>query len=107
MKRIAPEESFLRAVIDLAHMHGWRVAHFRTARTKSGWRTAVGADGVGWPDLFMCRSDEALVRELKVPPNDLTPEQKEWLETLNAAGVDARVWTPDDWPEIEATLRTQ
>lgn len=106
MRNLTPEESFQTAVIDLAHLHGWHVAHFRKARTKKGWITAVGADGKGWPDLFLCHPKRQIViaRELKVPPNKLTKEQEEWIDVLNACGIWAKVWTPADWPEIEATL---
>jgi len=101
-----PEESFQLAVIDLAHVHGWVASHFRKARTKRGWVTAVGADGKGWPDLVLCheRRGRILVRELKVPPNTCTPEQLGWLRVLRACGVDAGVWTPGDWDTIEDTL---
>ena len=100
------EESFQSAVIDLAHLRGWRVAHFRRARTKNGWRTAVSADGKGWPDLFLVheQTGRIMARELKIPPNRLTPEQDQWLRTLRACGIDAKVWTPDDWKNIEAEL---
>lgn len=103
---MSPEESFQSAVIDLAHLHGWRVAHFRRARTKKGWVTAVGADGKGWPDLFLCHEARGIVlaRELKIPPNQLTPEQNKWLLVLCAVGINAKVWRPADWPEIEQTL---
>lgn len=103
---MTPEESFQSAVVDMAHLYGWRVAHFRKARTVKGWRTAVGGDGKGWPDLFLCHESRklAIARELKVPPNRTTPEQQEWLRVLRATGVDSDVWTPDDWDEIERTL---
>lgn len=99
------EESFQSAVVAMAHLYGWRVAHFRKARTKHGWRTAVSGDGKGWPDLFLVRDTDCLARELKVPPNKATKEQEAWLQALATAGIDAKVWTPDDWDEIEATLR--
>lgn len=107
MRGRTPEESFQLAVVDLAHLYGWRVAFFRRSRTKRGWRTAVGADGKGWPDLILChpKSGRILARELKVPPNDTTPEQEEWLRVLCVVGVDAKVWTPADWVTIELELR--
>jgi hypothetical protein len=106
MKRVRPEESFQSAVVYLAQLRGWLVAHFRKARTKTGWITAVGGDGKGWPDLFLCHPARgvAIARELKVPPNRATPEQEAWLLALRECGIDAKVWTPADWPEIEMTL---
>jgi hypothetical protein len=100
------EHELLKGVIDVARILGWRVAHFRAAMTKHGWRTAVQADGAGWPDLILVR-ERLLVRELKCGKNTLSAEQAAWLEALRAAGVDAGVWTEHAWlsGEIEAELR--
>jgi hypothetical protein len=51
--RVPPitEAAFLRQVLDLAKLRGWRTAHFRPAQTSRGWRTAVQGDGAGFPDL--------------------------------------------------------
>jgi hypothetical protein len=49
-KRVLSEAAFTDAVIELARLGGWRVAHFRPARTASGWRTPVQGDGAGFPD---------------------------------------------------------
>src|SRR5665213_1836630 len=59
------EAQWQRRVLDLAQLCGWRVAHFRPARTATGWRTAVEADGVGYPDLTMVRDGRLLFAELK------------------------------------------
>jgi hypothetical protein len=98
------ERDFQRAVIEAAQVLGWRVAHFRPAQTKHGWRTPVTADGKGFPDLVLLRGRELIVRELK-DGGKLTPEQDAWLRAFSDASVDASVWTPGDWPEIERTLR--
>lgn len=45
------EAELQSAVIELARTLGYRVAHFRAARTAQGWRTPVEADGAGFPDL--------------------------------------------------------
>ena len=107
--RVRPIDNGISITIEVCgdHLYGWAVAHFRKARTSKGWITAVGADGKGWPDLFLCHPERgiAIARELKVPPNNITPEQQAWLRVLNATGVDARVWTPNDWAAIEHTLR--
>jgi hypothetical protein len=54
-------------VIEAAHVYGWRCAHFRPARTRHGWRTAVAADGAGFPDLVLIHPGrrEIIARELK------------------------------------------
>lgn len=106
--RVKPitEDEFLGQVIDLARLRGWRVAHFRPARTANGWRTAVQADGVGFPDLILTRHRDGRIAaaELKVGRNRLTPEQADWLAWFEAAGVPAFEWRPERWAEIEEFL---
>jgi hypothetical protein len=53
--RAADEQSFQSVVIEVARLAGWRVAHFRAARTVKGWKVPVTADGAGWPDLVLVR----------------------------------------------------
>jgi hypothetical protein len=98
------EAELQKAVIDLAHLLGWRVAHFRPARTKDGWRTPVAADGKGFPDLVMAHPDVdgALFVELKSARGTLTHEQKEWLVLLDDIGEWVDVWTPEQW--IDGTI---
>lgn len=98
------EAELQSAVIDLARMCGWRVAHFRPARTETGWVTPVAGDGKGFPDLVLVR-DRVLFVELKSATGRLSEDQVAWLQELAAAGADARVWRPGDWDEIEAALR--
>lgn len=100
------EDELLSCVIDTARLFGWRVAHFRPALTKHGWRTAVSGDGKGFPDLILVR-EEVLAVELKVGGNTLSDDQAAWLEAFRAAGTDAHVWTDADWfaGVIEARLR--
>lgn len=98
------EAEFQQQVIQFARLHSWHVAHFRPARTKTGWRTAVSADGAGWPDLFLVRDSEAMALELKSDTGTTTPAQREWLKRLAAAGIRAGVVRPKDWPEIERAL---
>lgn len=101
------EAGFLRAVIRLARLHGWRCYHQRPAWTRKGARTALQGDK-GFPDLVLVhrKAGRLIVAELKVGRNDPTPEQEDWLTDLKAAGVAVRVWWPSEWAEIEATLRT-
>lgn len=101
------ERDFQAAVIETAHVFGWRVAHFRPARTAHGWRTAVAGDGSGFPDLVLLHPGrrEIIARELKATGGKLSREQAQWLADLEACGVDSGVWCPDDWDEIERTLR--
>lgn len=57
----------------------------------------------GWPDLVFvrnpqdgCPSPPPLFRELKRQGGKTTAAQDAWLGALQAAGMDAGVWYPDD-----------
>jgi VRR-NUC domain len=95
------------AVIDTARLLGWRVAHFRPARTEKGWRTPVAADGKGFPDLVMVRRERLIFAELKAAGEKLRAEQVDWLAALEHADCELYVWRPIDWTsgEIEGLLR--
>lgn len=95
------------AVIDCAHRFGWKVAHTPPVHTERGWRTAVAADGKGFPDLLLVR-DRVIVAEIK-GTDRLSREQKEWLSAFRMAGIAAHVWTPKEWEsgEIEDILRAR
>jgi len=104
------ERGFQKQVVALARLCGCRVAHFRAARIqrKDGGvyhATAVDADAAGYPDLTIVHPRRGVLWvELKVGGNRPTPEQDGWLGALAAAGGRAVVWTPPDWPAIEAFL---
>ena len=92
------EAELQRCVIRAARLLGYRVAHFRPARTTRGdWRTPVEADGMGFPDLVLAGHGRVLFRELKGNRGTMRPEQARWLDVLRAAGADAGVWRPADW----------
>jgi hypothetical protein len=98
------ERNFMAQVIDLAHYCGWRVAHFRPARMAHGWRTPVGADGAGFPDLLMVREGVQIVAELKTEDGRLSEEQGRWLDTFETV-CRCYSWRPSQWQEIEEALR--
>ncbi len=98
------EADFQRQIIDLARLHGWKVAHFRPARTEQGWRTPVSADGKGFPDLVLVRG-RVLFVELKSAKGRLTYEQHEWLDALTRAGAEVHVWRPDDFDRAHDVLK--
>jgi hypothetical protein len=100
------EKDLQKGVIDIARLFGWRVAHFRPAWTTKGMRTAVAADGAGFPDLVLVR-DRVLWIELKVAGRTLSADQADWANALRAAGETFHVWTENDWYDgaIEANLR--
>lgn len=99
------EAAFTREVIAFARQHGWRVAHFRPARTQAGrWVTAVQGDGKGFLDIVAVRGERIVVAELKVGKNRLTPEQLAWLNVWSATPAEVYVWRPAQWPEIHRVL---
>ena len=97
---LARERDYQNTILDAARMCGWRTAHFRPARTKHGWTTAVAGDGAGFPDLVLARSGVVVFRELKTDSGRLTEAQRHWLDVLPDAGV----WRPNDWGEVEAII---
>ena len=82
------EHQMVAAILEAAHVTGWRVAHFRPALTRHGWRTAVQGDGAGFPDLVMVHARARLVWwvELKSRRGRLEPAQEAWRDDLEAAG---------------------
>lgn len=92
-------------VIAIARMCGWRVAAFRPAQTKHGWRTPVQGDGKGWPDLHLSHPDRGIFyRELKSPTGRLSDDQQAWGEHLTACGANWAVWFTDDLDNITRFL---
>lgn len=100
----ADEAAFQKRVVDLAHRAGWRTNHTYRARTgKGGWRTTT--TGTGFPDLTIIKPGRLVMLELKMPGNDATPEQREWLDLFDSVpGCVARVVWPADWEWIVTTL---
>jgi hypothetical protein len=97
------EADYQRRIIDAAHAHHWRVAHFRPARTERSWVTPVAADGKGFPDLILVR-DSVLAIEVKTAKGRVSSEQHEWLGAFAAAGVRAMVARPADWSRVLSAL---
>lgn len=98
------EDGFLGWVIDQAHWLHWTVAHFRPCQTGRGWRTAVQADGAGFPDLVLVR-DRVLYAEVKSAGGRLEPEQRAWRDRIVAAGGEWHLWRPDQREWITSLLR--
>jgi hypothetical protein len=101
------EAELQQAVIELARLLGYRVAHFRAAQTVKGWRTPVEADGKGFPDLVCVKPGRLLFIELKSERGRLSVDQQAWLGALIGARAHVVVLTPHDWLSgaIEAVLR--
>ena len=102
------EADFQDMISDLAHLCGYKVAHFRKARKKDGsWITPVSADGKGWPDLILCndKRKSVIVTEIKSEQGKVTPEQQDWIDRLSQCGIETHVWKPSQWDEIVLKLR--
>lgn len=101
------EAELQSAVIELARLLGYRVAHFRPALTAKGYRTPVEADGKGFPDLVLAKPGRLLFVELKSAKGKLSEEQEAWRCALGIAGAFYYVFQPVDWTRgvVERVLR--
>ena len=99
------ESAWQGEVIETAHAFGWRAVHFRPGRTLKGWQTPYEGDGKGYPDTHLSKPGRGIIyAELKVPPEEPTPEQLEYLDWLRRCGIPAYVWMPHQRSEIRAIL---
>jgi len=104
--RALTEAEFLRQVIDLARLLGWRTAHFRPAWSGRGWRTPVQGDGQGFPDLILVRRERLIAAELKREIGGVvSSDQLTWLAAFDAAGLETAIWRPSDLQRIAEELR--
>lgn len=107
------ERELQSAVIELARLLKYRVAHFRPAMTRAGrWVTAVAGDGAGFPDLVIAGNGRLIFAELKSGKGRLSREQAEWIAALEGVrvfddSVEVHVWRPPDWLDgtIERVLK--
>jgi hypothetical protein len=94
------EEQLTQVVLELAKFYGWKVVHFRPARTRHGFVTAVQGD-IGSPDVILARRGVVLMAELKTERGRLTPQQKHWAQEI---GEQYRCWRPRDLDQIKKEL---
>ena len=88
------EKDFQQAIVDLAHTLGWKVYHT--------WNSKHSEAG----DLDLrCRRERLFFAELKMPGRKPTQAQWDEIAWLKAHGFEVYLWYPDDWPEIEETLK--
>ena len=96
MPRIT-ERDFLASVRSLAELLGWACYHT--------WQSIHSP--AGFPDLVMVRPPRIIFAELKVGKRQPTPAQERWLNLLRECpGVEAYLWRPEDWEQIQAILST-
>ena len=99
------ERAFQHAVVQLAIMTGWKVNHQLPAQNAAGrWRTPTQGH-VGFPDLVLAHPTRGVIfAELKSAVGRVSEAQRDWLDTLELAGVEAYVWRPTDLPFIKSRL---
>ena len=90
------EKDFQQTLIAYAQLAGWTIYHTYDSRRSEA----------GFPDLTMVRGNRLIFAELKSHKGKLTKEQEAWLKQLSEVpSVEAYLWRPLDWPEIEKVLR--
>ena len=95
-----------KAIIHLARLRGWKVAHFPTIQDARGtWRTPVAADGKGFPDLLLVK-DRIVIAEIKGKGDRVREDQEDWITRFRIANVETYVWQPGHWTDgtIDAIL---
>ena len=87
------EREFQDAVVDIAHLYGWRAFHARAAGTNKGYRTPVAYDGKGYVDLTLVHPSAYIIfAEINSAVGRLSDEQKAWSETLTSASEGINTW---------------
>ena len=99
------ESYFQSQVIMLAKLHGWLVMHTRAVEIRPGvWKTPLTGHP-GFPDLVLVHKYKGVIfAELKSDIGRVSPAQKAWHETLEAAGQEIYVWRPKDLDQISTRL---
>lgn len=98
------ERAFQSTVVELAKWGKWLVHAERAAINRSGrWSTPIQGHK-GFCDLVMVRGSELIFAELKTDEGKLTAAQREWLNALQGAGVEAVIWRPGDLEMVKRRL---
>ena len=94
-KPVVTERELQRVIVDYIYRGRWDYYH--TANPRFSLR--------GFPDLVIIRPPEILFVELKAERGRVSPEQKAWLDQLEACGLETHVWRPSDIPEAIERLK--
>jgi hypothetical protein len=93
------ERAFQAEVVKYAALMRWRVYHTHDSRHSPA----------GFPDLVLCRARHPRPRvvfvELKAERTPVTDDQRAWIEDLRDCGMEAYIFRPSQWEEIEELLR--
>ena len=102
------EKDFQAAVLQVARLRGWLVAHFgntvKIVKRGDDYKTIPDRDAAGFPDLVLVRRDRVLYVELKLDKGVVSEAQDLWLDALETAGQTCFVWRPKDWDFIQTAL---
>jgi len=98
------ERDFSAQIEDLLRIYNWVWCHFRPARTKHGWVTALSGYP-GFPDYFAVKEGVMLIFELKSDKGKVTEYQRLWHDELKKAGKEVLIFRPGDIEEIARILR--
>ena len=101
------EQDYYPKLVAMAHQFGWLVEHHRTVKTSSGRHMTAIMGDKGWVDFVFSHPTHkiTLFREIKGKKTKVEPDQKKWLASLAATGLDVDIWRmPDDWPLAVAQL---
>src|SRR6185436_14524371 len=89
LKTAITEKQWQAQVVELALHLGWRKIYHT-------WNSMHSAKG--FPDLVMAR-ERCVMIECKSETGKLKPDQQDWIEALEQAGVEVYVWRPSHWDE--------
>jgi len=128
------EDGFQAQVIGLARLYQWRLIYHAPDNRPSGRtgrpQRLAAPEGRGFPDLVLLRPPELVVAELKSDTGRIGPGQEDWIaafaalgryvadlvevaagsdgyadgSTLGDTAVDAYIWRPRDWDEVQQRL---
>lgn len=95
-----PRSLALRALYGSVAERDWQ-EQVEQLLTVTGWHFLRLTDSrrqhaVGWPDLLAVKGSRLLAIECKSQRGKLTPQQTEWLDVLERAGVECHVLRPAD-----------
>jgi hypothetical protein len=91
---VSEEDDVEATVRQLADTFGWLSYHTHNSRHSAA----------GFPDWVLVRGPETIFAELKGSRGRLSPEQRIWLDALDAAGHEVYVWRPKDVDFVVARL---
>lgn len=98
-------QDFEVGIIKYLQSNGWRVAHFRPAETKKGWRTACSGDK-GFPDTLALKDGVQLILEAKAGTGKASPDQVDWMLAFQKAGAKVYLVTPENWEKVKQEIET-